>query len=235
MWFPTTEDEMKGYFSLVILMSQVQKSRVQLYWSKNKSIETPIYHETMSRDRFMLISRFLHFANDKAIGDDSDKLKKIRPMITHFSDKFSGSCYPAQIIVIDESLMNFRGRLSNVQCNRSKRSRFVIKIYKICESISGYCFYFKIYVGDDVTDPSLPASSNVVMNMCEPLFDKGHTLFLDSWYTSPDLCMRLTNRYTNVIGTVRPTRKEMPHDISAKKLKRGEFKIWSANNILCVK
>jgi hypothetical protein len=77
--------------------------------SKNKSIEMPIYHETISRDRFMLISRFLHFANDKAIGDDSDKLKKIRPMIMHFSDKFSGSYYPAQNIVIDESLMKFRG------------------------------------------------------------------------------------------------------------------------------
>jgi hypothetical protein len=39
MWFPTTEDEMKGYFSLVILMCQVRKSRVQLYWSKNKQLK----------------------------------------------------------------------------------------------------------------------------------------------------------------------------------------------------
>jgi hypothetical protein len=97
--------------------------------------------------------------------------------------------------------MKFRGRLSFVQCNRSKRARFGIKFYKICESSSGYCSYFKIYVGDDVTDPSLPAGTNVVLNMSEPLLDKGHTLYLDNWYSSPNLCRRLTDRQTNAIGT----------------------------------
>jgi hypothetical protein len=81
-----------------------------------------------------------------------------------------------------------------VQCNRTKRSRFGIKFYKICESSSGYCLYFKIYVGDDVTGPSLPASTNVVLNMCEPLLDRGHTLLLDNWYSFPDLYKRLRDK-----------------------------------------
>jgi hypothetical protein len=63
-WVDTTEDEIKGYFALVILMSQVRKSRVQLYWSKNRCLETPIYSETMSRERLLLISRYLHFTDD---------------------------------------------------------------------------------------------------------------------------------------------------------------------------
>jgi hypothetical protein len=65
--------------------------------------------------------------------------------------------------------------------------------------------------------------------------DKGHTLYLDNWYSSPDLYRRLTERKTNVIGTVRPNRRDVPQDISKTKLKRGEHEIWSANNILCVK
>jgi hypothetical protein len=104
--------------------------------------------------------------------------------------------------------MKFRGRLSYVQCNRSKRARFGIKFYKICESSSGYCLSFEIYTGDDVTDPTLPASTNVVLNMCEPLLDKGHTLFIDNWYSSPDLFRSLKDRQTNVIGTVRQNRKK---------------------------
>jgi hypothetical protein len=90
-------------------------------------------------------------------------------------------------------------------------------------------------VGDDVKHPSPPASTNVVLTMCEPLLDKGHTLYLDNWYSSPDLYRRLTERKTNVIGTVRPNRRDMPQDISKTKLKRGDHEIWSANNILCVK
>lgn len=233
-WFDTTADEIRAYFALVILMSQVRKSCIQLYWSKNRCNDTPIFRETMSRERFKLISRFLHFTNDNN-EDENDKLKKIRPIIQHFSTKYSELYLPSQNIALDESLMKFRGRLSFVQCNRSKRSRFGIKFYKICESSSGYCLYFKIYVGDDVTDPSLPVSTNVVMNMCAPLLDQGHTLYIDNWYSSPDLFSRLTERQTNAIGTVRHNRKDMPRDISKSKLKIGEHEIWSAKNILCVK
>jgi hypothetical protein len=95
--------------------------------------------------------------------------------------------------------------------------------------------YFKIYVGDDVTDSGLPAITNVVLNLCESLLDRGHTLFLDNWYSSPDLFRRLTGRKTNVIGTVSPNRRGMPSGISKTKLNGGEHEVWSANNILCVK
>jgi hypothetical protein len=38
-WFETTQDEMRAYIALVILMSQVLKSRIQLYWSKNRCFQ----------------------------------------------------------------------------------------------------------------------------------------------------------------------------------------------------
>jgi hypothetical protein len=71
--------------------------------------------------------------------------------------------------------------------------------------------------------------------MCASLFNKGHTLFIDNWYTSPDLCAMVIKKGTNIIGTVRPNRKNMPSDIATTKLKVGEHQMWSANNILCVK
>jgi hypothetical protein len=91
-----------------------------------------------------------------------------------------------------------------VQCIRSKHAQFGIKIYKVCDSNTGYCHSFKIYTGEDIVYPSLPASTNVVLAMCEPLFNKGHTLFLDNWHMSPDLCKRVTEQGTNIVGTVRP-------------------------------
>jgi hypothetical protein len=81
-WFETTPDEMRAYIALVILTSQVRKSRIQLYWSKNRCLETPIFHETMNRERFQLISRFLHFIDKNA--DQNDKLKKVGLLLSTF-------------------------------------------------------------------------------------------------------------------------------------------------------
>jgi hypothetical protein len=91
-WLETTED-LRAYFALIILMSQVRKPSIHEYWSKDKCTDTPIFRETMSRERFRLISRFLHFAEDSS-ADPSDKLRKIRPIIDHFSSKFSELYYP---------------------------------------------------------------------------------------------------------------------------------------------
>jgi hypothetical protein len=85
--------------------------------------------------------------------------------------------------------------------------------------------YLKIYVGDDLTDSGLLASTNVVLNLCEPLLDRGHTLFLDNWYSFPELFRRITDRKTNVIGTVRPNRRGMPSGISKTKLNVGEHEV----------
>lgn len=208
-WLQTTADEIRAYVALVILMSQVRKSRIQLYWSRNRCIDTPIFRETIGRERFKLISRFLHFTVDS---NENDKLQKIRPIIQHFSTKFSEIYLPSQNITLFETPIKFKTRLSFGQ--RNKRSRFGIKFYKICESSSGYCVHFRISVGDDVTDPTLSVSSNVVLNMCEPLLDRGHTLFLGDKYYSLDLCRRLAVRKTHVIETVRHNRKVLPRDVS---------------------
>lgn len=114
-------------------------------------------------------------------------------------------------ISIDESLMKFRGRLSYKQFNPSKRARFGVKIYKLCESESGYCYQFKIYTGNDKTNCDDSASECVVKELAESVLHRSHTLYMDNWYSSPKLFMTLSHKYkTNVIGTVRSNRKNMP-------------------------
>jgi hypothetical protein len=90
----------------------------------------------------------------------------------------------------------------------------VSKIYKICESESGYCLGFDIYTGKKPNEATegMPTSEAVVMNLMEPYLDKGHTVFVDNWYTSPSLFISLTERQTNAVGTVSMTRKNMPED-----------------------
>ena len=54
------------------------------------------------------------------------------------------------------------------------------------------------------------------------LLGKGYTIYLDNWFSSPDLYLQLHGRRTNVVGTARQNRHDMPKDLRTLKLKKGE-------------
>ncbi|XP_017759329.1 PREDICTED: piggyBac transposable element-derived protein 4-like [Eufriesea mexicana] len=234
-WFPVDSTEIKRYFALTIIMAQIKKPRIQMNWSKRAVIETPIFRKSMPLKRYLQITRFLHFSNNNLVAN-TDKLKKVRPVINFLNQKFKELYIMRKDISIDESLMKFRGRLSYKQFNPSKRARFGVKFYKLCESDSGYCYEFKIYTGNDKINCKDSASESVVKELSESVLHRGHTLYIDSWYSSPKLFMILSHKYkTNVIGTVRSNRKNMPKDLCSVKLKRGEYVIRSCNRVLALK
>jgi hypothetical protein len=234
-WIDTTPDEVKVCFALCILMSQVRKPKIKWYWSKRAVLETSIYSKTMPFRRFFLISRFLHFSDNESVIRD-DRIYKIRPVVEYLNRKFLSLYIPSENISLDESIMKFRGRLAYVQFNPSKRARFGIKYYKLCESSSGYCMTFKIYTGQDALENSdFTASESVVLELANPFLEKGYTLYLDNWYSSPNLFLELNRRKTNVLGTVRSNRRNMPKDLVNIKLKKGEVATQSSRGLLALK
>ncbi|XP_017795982.1 PREDICTED: piggyBac transposable element-derived protein 4-like [Habropoda laboriosa] len=232
-WIPVNSNEIKIYFALCIIMVQVKKPKIQMNWSKRAIIETPIFRKTMPLKRFLQITRFFHFANND-MTDKMDKLREVTPVINCFNKKFKEVYVMEENIAIDESLMKFKGRMSYRQFNPSKRARFGIKFYKLCESASGYCYNFKIYSRKDKTDLDYSASETVVMELSKSILNKGRTLYIDNWYSSPKLFLTLVENGTNV-GTVRFNRKNMPGDFVKAKLKKGECRIRSCNGILALK
>ena len=75
----------------------------------------------------------------------------------------------------------------------------------------------KIYFGQDRNDDGSPVSTKVVLDLNNELLGKGYNIYLDNWYSSPGLFVQLLQAGTNVCGTVRLNRKEMPSDFSKKK------------------
>lgn len=87
-WLSVTHDEMKVYYALCILMTLVKKSNIQMYWSNREVIETPIIKKVMPFKRFRQISRLLHFSDNETT-DNNDRLRKVKPVITFWKEKFN--------------------------------------------------------------------------------------------------------------------------------------------------
>lgn len=105
----------------------------------------------------------------------------------------------------------------------------------MCEESTGFCHGFKICTGQDKIDSNDSASENVVMELSKSIINKGYTLFLDNWYSSPDLFLTLHQKKTNVIGTVRKNRKNMPKDFPQRILKKGECVWRCCNNLIALR
>ncbi|XP_053184300.1 piggyBac transposable element-derived protein 4-like [Scomber japonicus] len=162
---------------------------------------TPYFNKTMSRNRFQIIWRFLHY-NNNASQDAADKLYKVRPVLDYIVKKFKELYQPGQNICIDEGMMLWRGRLSFKVYNPQKPVKYGIKSYILCDSATGYCFNMQPYVG---TASTLP---DTVFTLLDRLPGHGYTLYMDNFYKSISLCERLLGARTNVCGTLQKNRGE---------------------------
>ena len=73
-------------------MGVIYMPAVHIYWSKDRLFCTPIYSVVMSRNRFQLLLKFLHF-NDNShtpgpADPSADKLFKVRPLVDPLFEKF---------------------------------------------------------------------------------------------------------------------------------------------------
>jgi len=67
-WKRVTVIELKKFLGLIFVTGIVRKPKLELYWSTRKIFQTPVFQQTMSRNRFQLIQRYLHFNDNNAAG-----------------------------------------------------------------------------------------------------------------------------------------------------------------------
>lgn len=234
-WKELDKSEFYTFLTLNLLMPRNKKLAVHEYWSKEPLLHSPIFGQCMPRDRFCSIYRNLHFCNNEA-DPANDRLFKLRDILNKIKEKFQYALQPFEGLVIDESLVLFKGRLVFKQYIKSKRHRFGIKLYVLCDCDTGFILDFIVYVGKDPdisNNPVLGITGEVVMKLMRPYLYKGHSLYTDNFYTSPSLSLHLFERQTNSCGTVRPNRKGMPK--LKPKLDKGETSWQSSDKLLALK
>lgn len=75
--------------------------------------------------------------------------------------------------------------------------------------------------------------SGSIMSLLEPHLGRGHTLYVDNWYTNPALFGILHKNPTNACGTVKKWGKGMPK--VNEKLQKGAARFRKCANMLAIK
>ena len=110
-WKPVTVNEMKKFLGLIFVTGIVRKPKLELYWSMRGIFQTPIFPQTMPRNIFQFIQRYLHFYDNNAAGTNEDCLYKIHTILDIVVNNFRTNYVSDTEISLDEGMLGWRGRL----------------------------------------------------------------------------------------------------------------------------
>lgn len=128
-WVDTNRAELKIFFGLFFHMGTIRLSRLEDYWKTSGLFNIPFIRETMSRNRFMLIFRALHFTRNPREGEPipRNRLYKIQSILNYFNSKMEEVYEPSKNLSLDESMVLWRGRLLLRQYIKNKRHKYGVK------------------------------------------------------------------------------------------------------------
>uniref|UniRef100_A0A1B6LFF4 PiggyBac transposable element-derived protein domain-containing protein n=1 Tax=Graphocephala atropunctata TaxID=36148 RepID=A0A1B6LFF4_9HEMI len=231
-WRDVTTQELKTFIGILFHMGTVRLNRINDYWKTGRFFNFPVVREQMSRDRFLLILRCIHFAdNSKA---SNDRLMKVRLLVDYFNAKMDAVYYPCRELSLDEGMILWRGRLFFRQYIKGKRHKYGIKVYSLCEP-HGLAVRLTIYSGSDGELSGHGHASKVVLHLMRGKLSNGHALFMDNYYNSFPLASELLSQKTYCTGTLRLDRKHLPEDVKNSKLKKGETIAAYAQGVMVAK
>lgn len=132
----------------------------------------------MVRDRYLLLLRMIYFIHE--LGYIDDRLSKIRNIINMLRKSF---------ILVNQYIP-------------SKRNRFGIKSYMICDCKTGYVQDLIVYVGISTITKSeitgIEKLGEIILSFLKPYLRKNHIFCVDYFYSSPALFIFLIyNNCTN--------------------------------------
>ena len=168
-------NELKRFLALVVAMGIIKYPSIESHWGTmwpyaTSSVSMQIKHintsnldkhnvQVMKRDCFTLLLRFLHLNNNSQYirkGQPShDPLYKLHPFMTHLIQNFQSSFTLHREVSVDESMIDFKGRLSFIQYMPKKPTKWEMKAFvlsdaqrtigicKLVHAVPYVCVYYK--------------------------------------------------------------------------------------------
>ena len=217
---------------LILSMGLIVIDYLEDYWSTDPMFKLPFYTAVM-RKRFCLILSFFHLCNNEQFipreQPGHDPIFKIRTFVDNLTYNFKSVFCPGERVAIDEAMVAWRGPLSFRVFNPDKPDTFGIKVFELCDSSTAYCCNLEFYTGKQESSPH-GATFDIVRRLISPYIGCGRTLYVDNFYTSPDLFTYLKQENTLACGTMRMNRKYGPPKTMVPKLKKGDNTVTLLTN-----
>lgn len=249
---PLSVDEMYCFFGILILSGYIPLPRRRMFWEQAEDSHNELVSNSMRRNRFEDIFRFLHIVDNGNL-DKNDKMAKVRPLSRMLNDKFILHAPIEKDLSIDESMIPYFGRNGCKQHIKGKPIRFGYKVWVVATKL-GYALSTDLYQGK-VENDSMVGSlgervvKRLVSKVKEEYNNTNFSVYCDNFFTSPNLLVEMKKMNVFVTGTVRENRtKQCP--LKAVKLmqkeKRGTYdsKVserygitairWKDNNVVTV-
>jgi len=160
----------------------------------------------MSKNRFQLIQRYLHFNDNNAAGTNEDRLYKIRTILDIAVNNFRTNYIPDREISLDEGKLGWWGHLRFCVYNPGKITKDGILVRKVCESSTGYIC--NLHINDGKCGPL----TETVCFLLKPYEGKVYHLYQNNYYNSVHQTNELLQKLIRVYGTIRVNRG-LPKDM----------------------
>ena len=194
--------------------------RYRLMWMASSLCYDHLISKVFSRNRFESYLSFLHIVNEdteKKLKENGDKLCKVRPLNDHLQKRCKE---PHREISIDERMVRSKARFSFRQYIRNKPVKWGFKLWVLCDSHNGYTSDFSIYRGKNgEVRSSNGVGYDVVMSLSKNNLSQDYSLYIDNFYTSPQLLSDLFDNGVHATGTLDVSRKGVPAVLSQQKKK----------------
>jgi len=168
--------------------------------------------------------------NHQTMIDFSNLANYTRNWITH-----SVKCIrQRERVSLDEQMIGTKCRVGFIQYMPKKPKKFGIKVWVLCEALSGYCLQFQIYTGAKEGTSEKGLTYRVVFDLMDIYLTKNHHLYFDNFYTSLTLLQSLSRKKTYACGTLRTNRGKLPKEFVSEKLEFGDSKYRATGDVLAV-
>lgn len=184
-----TMSELKAFIGILYIRGAKGTKYMDLgsLWSEKWGFM--FFRETMSRDRFKDIMRFLSFNQNE---NQCSRLMKDRISATwNMFVKNCIACYnPDANIIIEEQLFPTKAKCKFIKYMANKPCKFGIKFWLAVDVESKYMLNGAPYLGEE----EMLLDEEVAVNLLEPFMGKGRNINTDGFFTSLKLATILEPR-----------------------------------------
>lgn len=221
--FDLSVEELKCFLAILLLSGYIDVPRWRMLWECDTEAYNPFVANAMRRNRFELIKRYAHCADNTNL-PKNDKFAKLRPLFELLNKRYLEYASFQQHLSIDESMVPYFGRHSAKQFIRGKPIRYGYKMWCLCEPL-GYLMQFEPYQGkqDGRKNMDLGVGGSTVMFLTSKLPNNVYfKIYADRYFSSLKLVNALQEIGYGYTGTIMANRIEKCPITPGKVLERKE-------------